>query len=123
MDIHIPEKESGEGLARHWGLTVQQALYRKTADWYHLKRFPGAPLDADGYAFIYARSFATRDGRHKLLISMCGHEVEVPLGAKNATATVAGQPTQGNPARTQTLHGESSHRPGFGVAMVTSRDV
>jgi hypothetical protein len=48
----MPKKERGKELAKRWGLTVQQALYRKTGDWYHqLKRFPGALLDADGYVF------------------------------------------------------------------------
>jgi 5-methylcytosine-specific restriction protein A len=49
----MPEKQRGKELAKRWGLTVQQALYRKTGDWYHqLKKFPGALLDADGYVIF-----------------------------------------------------------------------
>jgi hypothetical protein len=49
----MPEKERGKELARRWGLTVLQALYRKTGDWYHqVKQFPGALLDADGYVIF-----------------------------------------------------------------------
>ena len=46
----MPEKQTGRELAKRWGLRVQQALYRRTGDWYHLlTHFPGALLDADGY--------------------------------------------------------------------------
>ena len=49
----MPEKERGKELAKRWGLTIQQALYRKTGDWYHqLKQFPEALLDADGYVIF-----------------------------------------------------------------------
>ena len=49
----MPEKVRGKELAKRWGLTVQQPLYRKTGDWYHqLKQFPGALLDADGYVIF-----------------------------------------------------------------------
>lgn len=49
----MPKKERGSELAKRWGLTVEQALYRKTGDWYHqLKQFPGALLDADGYVIF-----------------------------------------------------------------------
>lgn len=45
-----PPRETGKRLAKRWGLTVHQALYRETGDWYHrLNRFPGALLDAGGY--------------------------------------------------------------------------
>jgi hypothetical protein len=46
----MPEKHTGKEIAKRWGLNVQQALYRKTGDWYHqLTKFPGALLDSDGY--------------------------------------------------------------------------
>jgi 5-methylcytosine-specific restriction protein A len=49
----MPEKEVGKTLAKRWGLSVEQALYRKTSDWYHqLNQFPGALLDADGYVIF-----------------------------------------------------------------------
>src|ERR1035437_2571659 len=49
----MPEKERGKELAKRWGLTVQQPLYRKTGDWYHqLIQFSGALLDADGYVIF-----------------------------------------------------------------------
>src|SRR3974377_358997 len=49
----MPDKQRGKELAKSWGLRVQQALYRKTGDWYHrLTKFPGALLDADGYVIF-----------------------------------------------------------------------
>jgi hypothetical protein len=49
----LPDKKRGKDLAKHWGLNVQQPLYRETGDWYHqLKKFPGALLDADGYVIF-----------------------------------------------------------------------
>jgi hypothetical protein len=55
----MPDKQTGKELAMRWGLRVQQALYRKTGDWYHqLRKFPGALLDADGYVvFENAEAF------------------------------------------------------------------
>lgn len=55
----MPDKQTGKELAKRWGLRVQQALYRKTGDWYHqLKKFPGALLDAEGYVvFESAEAF------------------------------------------------------------------
>ena len=41
---------TGKQLAKRAGLQLNQALYRKTGDWYHiLKRFPGALFDDYGY--------------------------------------------------------------------------
>ena len=49
----MADKQRGKDLAKRWGLKVQQALYRKTGDWYHqLKKFPGALLDAEGYVIF-----------------------------------------------------------------------
>lgn len=49
----MSKKVTGRELARLWGLEVQQALYRRTGDWYHhLKRFPAALLDERGYLFF-----------------------------------------------------------------------
>jgi hypothetical protein len=49
----MPDKRMGQKLAKLWGLSVEQPLYRKTGNWYHLlKKFPGALLDADGYVIF-----------------------------------------------------------------------
>ena len=49
----MPEHQKAKDLAKRWGLSVQQPLYRKTGDWYHqLRKFPGALLDADGYVIF-----------------------------------------------------------------------
>jgi 5-methylcytosine-specific restriction protein A len=49
----MPDNQRGKALAKSWGLSVRQALYRKTGDWYHrLTKFPGALLDADGYVIF-----------------------------------------------------------------------
>jgi hypothetical protein len=49
----MPDNQRGKELAKRWGLRVQQALYRKTGDWYHqLMKFPGALLDENGYVIF-----------------------------------------------------------------------
>src|SRR5258708_6428502 len=49
----MPDNKRGKDLAKSWGLTVQQALYRRTGDWYHqLTKFPGALLDENGYVIF-----------------------------------------------------------------------
>jgi hypothetical protein len=49
----MPENQTGKDLAKRWGLEVQQALYRKTGDWYRqLTKFPGALIEADGYVIF-----------------------------------------------------------------------
>lgn len=84
---------------------------------------PGDKLVATKGApdFVHAQGFVTRGGKHKLLlISKRDHEIEVPLtGAANATASVVDQTTQGNPARSEMLSGNSFRLPGYGVAVIT----
>jgi hypothetical protein len=84
---------------------------------------PGDKLVATSGApdFVHAQGFVTRDGKHKLLlISKRDRDIEVPLaGAANATAAIVDQSTQENPARTETLHGDTFRLPGYGVAVVT----
>jgi len=49
IDMSVSEKQRAKDLAKHWGLSVRHALYRKTGNWYHqLSKFPGALLDANG---------------------------------------------------------------------------
>ena len=49
-EVLLPGNRTGRELLRRWGLKVQQALYRKTGDWFHqLTKFPGALIDANGY--------------------------------------------------------------------------
>jgi hypothetical protein len=46
----MPKTGRAKELAKRWGLAVQHSLYSKTGDFYHhLKQFPGALLDPDGY--------------------------------------------------------------------------
>jgi hypothetical protein len=61
LKASMPENRTGREFARRWGLKVQQALYRKTGDWFHqLTKFPGALLDANGYViFETEESFNT----------------------------------------------------------------
>ena len=41
---------TGQYLNRKWKVGARHALYRQDGRWYHhLKRFPGALFDADGY--------------------------------------------------------------------------
>jgi hypothetical protein len=57
FEVAVPENPTGRELARRWGLEVQQALYRKTGDWFHqLTRFPGALLDAEGYILFETKA-------------------------------------------------------------------
>jgi predicted HNH restriction endonuclease len=43
----------GATLSRRWKVTVRQALYSKTGNWYHhLTSFPGALFDPEGYLFF-----------------------------------------------------------------------
>jgi hypothetical protein len=71
--------------------------------------------------FVHAQGFVTRDGKRKLLlISKRDHEIDVSLsGGAHATASVIDQVTQGGPARTETLSGDTFRLPGYGVAVVT----
>ena len=71
--------------------------------------------------FVHAQGFVTRGGRHKLLlISRRDRNIDIPLtGARNATAQIVDQTTQGNPARTEKLSGDTFRLPGYGVAVIT----
>lgn len=68
----------GSELASRWGLAVQHALYRETGNWYHhLKRFPGALLDKDGYVILETEA----DYRNCSELQF-GKDVHVPRGIK-----------------------------------------
>jgi hypothetical protein len=69
----------GSELASRWGLAVQHALYRETGNWYHhLKRFPGAFLDRDGYVI-----FETEADFRNCSELQFGKDVHVPHGIKS----------------------------------------
>ena len=71
--------------------------------------------------YVHAQGFVTRDSKHKvLLISKRDRQIDVPLsGVRNASALVVDQTTQGNPARTERLSGDTFRLPGYGVAVIT----
>jgi hypothetical protein len=84
---------------------------------------PGDKLVATGNApqFVHAQGFVAHDGKHKLLlISKRDREIVVPLAASaGGTAVVVDQSTKGDPARVETLSGDSLRLPGYGVAVIT----
>ena len=84
---------------------------------------PGDKLVATGNApqFVHAQGFVAHDGKHKLLlISKRDREIVVPLAASaGGTAVVVDQSTKGDPARVETLSGDSFRLPGYGVAVIT----
>jgi 5-methylcytosine-specific restriction enzyme A len=84
-----PRSARGNELAKHWGLDVRHALYRRTGNWYHyLTRFPGALLDAEGYVvFATEQDFQTCPDLH------LGKEVSVPPGIKSLPGYVRVAPS------------------------------
>ena len=73
------QRVRGSELANRWGLAVQHALYRETGNWYHhLKRFPGALLDQDGYVI-----FETEADYRNCSDLQFGKDVHVPRGIKS----------------------------------------
>jgi hypothetical protein len=99
----MPKQERGKELAMRWGLTVKQALYRKTGDWYHLlNRFPGALLDPDGYvAFESDEAFKAcphlRTGKD---VERNGGWAYAPLGIKAVPGYVYAVAPDGETDRT-----------------------
>lgn len=77
-------RKTGEWLAREWGLSVQQALYRKSGDWYHqLRRFPGALLDAGGF-----KVFPSIDAFRECPQLQIQKDVHVPGGIREISGYV-----------------------------------
>ncbi len=75
---------TGKLIAKHNGLAVKHALYRKSGDWYHiLKHFPAALLDAEGYI-----KFETTTSYSQFVAD--GYEAGVFENAKTNTLTIRG---------------------------------
>ncbi len=76
--MSVSEKQRAQYLAKHWGLSVRHALYRKTGNWYHqLSKFPGALLDANGYVI-----FDTEKAFRTCSQLQIGKQVGAPHGIK-----------------------------------------
>lgn len=74
--------------------------------------------------FVHAQAWRTRDGKRKLLlVSKRDRGIEISLdGAAGATAAVVDQSTAGQPARVETLSGDTFLLTGYTVAVVTFPD-
>ncbi len=74
-----------------------------------------------GNPYLHAQGFVTRDGKKKiLLVSKRDRDQEIQIpGASGAAMRAVDQTTQGGPARTEQLSGETVRVPGYAVAVVT----
>lgn len=79
---------SAKSLQQKWGICFAHALYHHRGEWYHhLKRFPGALFDPDGYV-----RFATQEEYLKCLGLQHGEDLHVPGGIKKLPGYVRVNP-------------------------------
>lgn len=72
-------RNKGRELNISWNVNAEHALYSEDGKWYHhLKRFPGALFDKDGY-IIFNNKYEYEDCKYL----QHGKELHVPEGIKD----------------------------------------
>lgn len=76
---------NGKVLNYSWGVGARHALFSKTGNWYHhLKRFPGALFDRNGYLLFKTE----QEYLHCTSLSINFKEIWVPRGISSARGYV-----------------------------------